>query len=296
MNIQAFVDDSRSDSGDREFALAGYMTVAPQWIKFSNEWSNVLAASPSIDYFHAVEAQNRKDQFKGWEETERDEKVMRLAGVIERHPLFSFDCRMSVASFERILLPVSPYDLRSPYFALFHAVVTTAARQLHMNQVDLPIDFIFDEQGNIGAEAALWYGPMRAMLPKHLRPLLGNRPIFRSDKDVVPLQAADALAWHLRRSREQRYQHERRPALDLLRKDEHVEARISDEILVSWARQFSLVPGIKSTLTKADSVKEVMLMVDNKIEKMPKEERIKAYEEFNDAMDKLSKVRPETKK
>ena len=32
MIIQAFVDDSRSDSGDKEFALAGYMTVAPQWI------------------------------------------------------------------------------------------------------------------------------------------------------------------------------------------------------------------------------------------------------------------------
>ena len=148
----------------------------------SDEWSAILAASPSIDYFHAVEAQNRRNQFKGWKETERDRKVMGLAGVVERHPLFSFDCRMSVASFQRILLPVSPHDLRSPDFVLFHAVVTTAARQLHMNQVDLPIDFIFDEQGNIGAEAALWYGPMKAMLPKHLQPHSGTGQSFAATR------------------------------------------------------------------------------------------------------------------
>jgi hypothetical protein len=36
--------------------------------------------------------------------------------------------------------------------------------------------------------------------PSHLKEYIGARPIFRDEIKVLPLQAADMLAWHVRRS------------------------------------------------------------------------------------------------
>lgn len=290
--MQAFIDDSQSSSSGREFVLAGYMASAPVWMQFSDEWSKALAELPSIDYFHATEAESRKDEFLGWDVVVRNRKVMKLAEIIDRFPLFSFDCRVGQDSFGRILRDASPYDLRSPYFSIFYGVIATAARQLHMHGIAVPIDFIFDEQGDVGPEAALWYNHVRLGLPSHLRPLLGGRPIFRSDRDIVPLQAADMLAWHLRRSREPRNAHEKRPALNILRKNGHTEAHISDTMLESWARRFATVPGIEDVKGKRGSVKQVIIQAEKATMKMPKAEQENAYEEFNRAMDTILKANP----
>jgi hypothetical protein len=175
MVLQAFIDDSKSESGDREFVLAGYMTTAAQWMKFSDEWEGVLGEYPAVKNFHMVEAQNLRGEFEGFSDGQRDKKVMRLAEIIERHPMMSFDVRLSQVSFNRILLPACPYDLRNPFHILFHVAVYIAAKQLHMNQIRVPIDFIFDEQGIVGEDSAMWYGFIRAMLPEELKPLLGSR-------------------------------------------------------------------------------------------------------------------------
>jgi hypothetical protein len=291
--MQAFVDDSRSNSGDREFVLAGYMASASHWTSFSKEWEAELAAAPGIRFFHAVEAANLRGEFRSWDPDPRDEKVLRLASIVQRHPLFSFDCRMSIESFERILEPVSPYDNRSPYFYLFHAVMTTAARQLHIHGLSTPIDFVFDEQGSVGPDAALWNGFMKALLPTQLRTMAGATPSFRSDRDVLPLQAADALAWHLRRSRETRYANEKRPALDLLRREGHVETWIAEPMMQRWADDFARVPGIDNILHKKGSVRSTMKILEELVLKLPKEQRDEAYIKFGRAMDGILKANPE---
>jgi len=62
-----------------------------------------------------------------------------------------------------------------------------------------PIDFIFDEKQRAGDMAESVWGVFAADVPPELRPLLGARPIHRDDKRERPLQAADMLAWHVRR-------------------------------------------------------------------------------------------------
>lgn len=147
-------------------------------MEFSDDWDNVLHESPSIEYFHVTEAESLKEQFAEWTEEQRDAKVLALAKVIGRHPLYSFDCRMDQASFEEILLPVSPYDLRSPYFMLFQSVMGIVVRHMESLGITTPVDFIFDNQGRVGTEALLWYGPFKAMQPPSWRRLLGAPQSF----------------------------------------------------------------------------------------------------------------------
>jgi hypothetical protein len=272
------------------------MTTAEQWMKFSDDWEAVLQQSPAINGFHAVEAQSLKDEFLGWSPEARDEKVFQLARVIEAHPLLSFDCRMSHEAFERILRPVSPYDLRNPYSVLFQSVMITATRQLLLLGIDLPIDFVFDEQGKVGMDALLWYGTFRAGLQPELRNLLGSRPIFKTDKELIPLQAADCLAWHLRRSREEQFMHENRPALPLLLKAKHVGMEVSEENLHLWADQFSKLVPKEDRLRKGASVVQSMKKVEEHIKQLPREKQNEEYERFNEAMEQILKIPPEAVK
>jgi hypothetical protein len=61
------------------------------------------------------------------------------------------------------------------------------------------VDFIFDEQGKqIGRCLAAWkYWQEHA--PDLVSRLIGSRPISGDDRTILPLQAADLLAWQVRR-------------------------------------------------------------------------------------------------
>jgi hypothetical protein len=82
----------------------------------------------------------------------------------------------------------------------FYAVIANWVRFQSMAGGDhAPADFVFDEQGKeIGRALKAWKHLERAA-PPALRPMLRNPPISRNDKTVLPLQAADLLAWRLRR-------------------------------------------------------------------------------------------------
>lgn len=288
--LNAYIDDSLAQSNVCEFCLAGYMATAGEWMKFSDAWDDAMREDPKIEAFKASDAESLKGEFLGWQPEARDKKVYRLAQVIDSHSLASFDCRLSKRDFEEILLPVCPYDLRSPYFSLFFGVMINAARQLDHFKIDVPIDFIFDEQGRVGAEAALWYGPSRALQPPHLRKLLGNRPTFRTDDKMLPLQAADCLVWHLRRSREEQFKGENRPALALLRKDCHTEMEISEQTLRYWAAGFKKIVPKGDRLRRGASVVQQMKKFEAYVMKRPKDNQDSEYEVFNETMDAILKA------
>jgi len=60
------------------------------------------------------------------------------------------------------------------------------------------VDFVFDEQAEVGLRLRHWYGPLKANMQEPYKQMMGNTPDFRDDEDVVALQAADMLAWHVR--------------------------------------------------------------------------------------------------
>jgi hypothetical protein len=61
------------------------------------------------------------------------------------------------------------------------------------------VDWVFDDQGRVGKDANKWYEFIRASIAPQLRSKLANRPVFRHDKSVLPLKAADICSWQIRR-------------------------------------------------------------------------------------------------
>lgn len=210
--LRAFVDDSASDTWDRRLFLAGYLHNADAWAMLSDAWERELKRHPSISYFKMQEADSldKKGQFAGWTPDERDKKVFALAHIINHFKPITIYCSVSRTEHDRIIKPVAPYPIQNPYHVCFSSIIQLTAQYLASHNDDdiPPVDFVFDEQGNLGTQAALWYRWEKENNPSYGR-FLGAPPICRDDKLVVALQAADMVAWHIRR--EYQYGPERRP-------------------------------------------------------------------------------------
>jgi hypothetical protein len=249
--LQAFVDDSASDRGDRRLYLAGYINLAPKWAGFSDAWERELKRHPAIEYFKMSEAESRSTggQFEGWSAEDRNKKVLALAHIIENSKPIAIYCSVSREEYSRILAPVVPYALKNPYGACFWEIMRMTAEYHRGFKGAPPVDFIFDEQGALGTQAAMWYSWLKEGLDPSIRNLLGGPPIFRNDKIVVALQAADMLAWHLRRRHESTGT-ENRPTAPLLTA-RVLGKDIDAATLKSSARKMRRVPGVRYVQTKA---------------------------------------------
>jgi hypothetical protein len=90
-------------------------------------------------------------------------------------------------------------SLRHPYILLFYALLIKVAQWQYDAGQRVPTDFVFDEQGSVGAEAVAFYSYYKRIQKPEIAALMGSTPIFRDDKLILPLQAADMVAWHKRR-------------------------------------------------------------------------------------------------
>ncbi len=208
---QAFSDDSMSLDGDKTLLLAACVQKYSAWADFSVAWESALALPPSINYFKMREARSLTKEFQGWKPADRDAKIKLLVRVmVDYHPQL-VTAWISRKEFDEIVKPVIPYMVRHPYIPLFYALIISLAEWQHGAGMTIPTDFVFDEQGSVGAEAVIWYAFMKSTVQPHIAALMGSTPVFRDDKFILPLQGADIAAWHERRVID--YPHENKSSL-----------------------------------------------------------------------------------
>jgi hypothetical protein len=180
--VDGYADDSYEDDG--VYALAGWVSNAPKWSQFSDAYEK--ARIP------------RKFHMKK-ERRPLGSRVRKLAELTEKYAIYRVDCVLHQKNYENSVKGKIAPELDDPYFLLFYEVVLETARLLDRIGSDDTVDWIFDEQGKIGCEAVRWYYWIKDRAPLNLKRRLGSTPIFRDDKKVLPLKAADLFAWHIRR-------------------------------------------------------------------------------------------------
>ncbi len=135
--------------------------------------------------------------------------------------------------------------MRDAYAFAFQAMILPLA--LHQSRepglLQVSIDFIFDEQEGTGRNACDLYQAIRMQQDKKVRDVLSAEPIFRDDKLVMPLQAADMLAWHVRKHLETG-ETDKFPVPDFLSADgHHMGLDLGEEEMRKFAAGFAAVPG-----------------------------------------------------
>ncbi|WP_280707791.1 DUF3800 domain-containing protein [Bradyrhizobium sp. BR13661] len=244
--LQAFTDDSAAQAGDKRLYLAGYLHRADVWASFSKDWHKELKAWPAIEYLKASEAHHLSGQFhhSQWDEQMRDAKLAKLAAIIAHYQPVSYEFSVNGRLFEDELKPVSPYGFGRLHFTMCFTVLSGVARFTAESPVRAPVQFIFDEQQGVDADVEMFMAEMIKALPVEARKLVDGLPQFKNEKEqpYAPLQAADLLAWHLRREHETGEKLARTNSL--ISSDGHLVQEIPDEVLRSWATHHATLPGV----------------------------------------------------
>ena len=199
--LQAFVDESVEDP---VFLLGGYIAPAERWKLFSNRWREVLELPPRLSYLKMKEAHACRGEFEGWSEPRRDERLKLLHGLIDEFAAGAFCLAFDFHKFKRAFAALGKLERKelNPYYFACSRLMTSLARSQKSLGLDGPIKFIFDnrmmEKHHV-VEAWDWAWKVAKPEPPNLREIIGGAPSFEDDKDFWPLQAADMLAWWMRR-------------------------------------------------------------------------------------------------
>jgi len=209
--LKAHIDDSgNSDHGEdgSHFVLAGYVLPVPDWEAFADVWAYQLTQQPTIRCFKMRDAESGDGYFDGISPEFRRCKLLDMARVISHFKPMAVGCHLNWNDYKAVVAGRVHPKLDSPYAILFYQVM----RLVHEWQIEYntrhpgkgyhPVDFVFDDQGKVGIRALQWYEPLKSNMREPYKQMMGGLPEFKDDEVVVPLQAADILAWHVRRKLE----------------------------------------------------------------------------------------------
>jgi hypothetical protein len=254
---RGYVDASGNEPSKPHIVLAGFVSDVPRWEKFSDAWQAVLDKPPKIEYFKMQEANSLKGQFLHFDRDARDSRVMDFLAVIERHVAIRVHCSMGWEDYRSVFSGKTPRRFDDPYYLCFFHLMSDVMLFQVKNQIPEPVDFVFDEEGAIEQRALSWYDQFKKQAGPIFEPYLGKRPVFEDDKVILPLQAADMLAWHVRHfsSADSRdIQKEDRSVLDALLKIHGIQRHLH-RIELEWLSQMS----------KNRRIKEIRLELQNLI-------------------------------
>ncbi|HKW27003.1 MAG TPA: DUF3800 domain-containing protein [Terriglobales bacterium] len=287
-HLQSFADDSMSFLTDRIISLCALVHRKEKWDAFSDDWDKELATEPAIKYLHMREARPCEGQFKGWKPLQRDMKLIALTEVILRHNPHIVMCWFSSRDWDEKVGKIAPVDVRPAYIPCFLGIVTKVAEFHHEQGINIPTDYVFDEQNEVGKIALFWYDIIKAMAKPPVAALMGSTPVFRNDEDILPLQAADLVAWHMRRSKERRKLDPELAATERVEELTRAEVHMDGEKIADIARQMSELPGIESVQDGASAYKTIKRMVRKG--KSGELMASKEYDNFNRTMRQLMTV------
>jgi hypothetical protein len=192
-----------SESTGEVFTIAGFLASPSAWDKFIPRWREMLCDTGPypVNAFHAADVEAGKRPFDGWPPEARNQLVENALGLLTDQNLCS---NLYAVSCSYVIQECAAFDNRSLgtgsvpdiyercYRGLFYSVLTRWSFN--------GLDFIFDNKDKVRGRVQKHFEGAKAVLdesPGYLGKL--NRVSFRNDRDVIPLQAADLLAYEVRR-------------------------------------------------------------------------------------------------
>ncbi|MBZ9758420.1 DUF3800 domain-containing protein [Mesorhizobium sp. ESP6-5] len=211
--LQAYVDESVS-TNPAIYVMAGLIAPLESWAKFSADWADILSMKPRIGRFKMSEAMNYGGEFASWSQDRRDERILLLQNVISDHVKAGVVAAVMVDDFNRIIKGSQlPKQFHSPYYFLLYQMILKLAEGQEGLGLQGPVNFIFDDQMMEKKKIRRDWDRYKSLLQAQKKPV-GNMPVFEDEERVLPLQAADMMAWIIRAHAEDQFQgKERRPIL-----------------------------------------------------------------------------------
>lgn len=192
--VTAYFDDSGTGASDSVVVVAGYIGSVFQWQKFNMEWSWLLSQF-GVSQMHRAELESFHGDFYGWTPERRSLFVNKAQQIIKRRTYVALGCAVIKEEFETMF----PDNLKRFYAGAYGFCATLCLARARRwfdktNQKDA-IDWVFEAgtqgSGQIGHLLNALYSDVDARRDFRLRGW------SFSGKDVLPLQAADVIAYEM---------------------------------------------------------------------------------------------------
>jgi hypothetical protein len=200
--LRAYIDDSKQKG---IYVLAGYLADATKWAEFADDWDTVLANPPKLHHLKTSDMFRHKDPnsvFYGWTQEETDAKLLELAKTVNKYVLASVQIGIRESDYRDMLSAIGVnHDLNMVYTTLFYSIISGIVTRLNDLKIDDKVEFFFDIQGHDSQDKLReGFREAKEMHQGWLKNRISGEPVFRDDEYVTPLQAADLMAWHFRRT------------------------------------------------------------------------------------------------
>jgi hypothetical protein len=208
----AYIDDSGkvNDPGSKVMVLGGYVAEARKWSNFCDDWAEHLKRH-KVAYVHMREALRGTGEFASWKRNATDTFLEKCVQIINEHVF----CGVAVVlwqdawtyavqqSDKHELVSLGVREYTDPYLFKLQFLRIGLMIQAERHKFEDEINIIFDDHDVDAHRVEALYQMLAVAAPAHLvrkfPSMIHVTPEFRDDKKVTPLQAADVVAWYVRR-------------------------------------------------------------------------------------------------
>lgn len=190
--LTAYFDDSGTSATDPVAVVAGYLATANMWEMFTGRW-NALLGQYGIKQLRRTDLENFKGEFEGWNPSRRTEFVKKAHAIIRRCTCVGFGLGIIKSDFEKVIPETHPFRSYGLYGWCAQGCLAGVKTWCDAKNLNEPIQYVF-EAGTPGDDqfsqmlGILYRDPVRRKEDR-----IGGWS-FQS-KDILPLQAADLVAY-----------------------------------------------------------------------------------------------------
>jgi len=174
--------------------VAGYLGSTAQWERFNARWKSLLA-DYGASQMHRADLECFQREFKSWDSSRRTEFVKKAHSIIKKHTYVAVATGVIKADFEQVMPSWVKKLFGGVYGWCANECLVHVGKWCEKRSYRDPINWVF-EAGTAG------HGQVSDLFEAlHEHPEWGPRLCIGSwsfeDKSVVPLQAADTIAYEV---------------------------------------------------------------------------------------------------
>jgi len=196
--LTIYLDDSGTHPEAPYAVVAGWISPFQQWKKLTREWKHV-AKEEGFTVFHMSEcmANNRKSEFADWDEDKKRRVIHKLRGIIEQRVVQGFAITLNKKDYDDVMTPEvrkKAGDFHYTFAVRTILGVIETWRDQHGNKQ--PTEYIFDRMSQGRKEIDGVFADAESQDDSlHRYGIYKGCHSFRDKAEIVPLQAADIIAW-----------------------------------------------------------------------------------------------------
>lgn len=188
-----YLDESGTHGKSPVVVVAGYLSTDDQWAKFSEEWQSVLQ-DYKLDCFHMTDFENRKGPFKTLTNAERFRLLEKLIAFIKIRQRIGLAVAFHASDYKEIVEEFQDEPIKKPYSFCALLIMVVLKNWLITRRHNEVIAYVYESGALHAGEIMSGYQYWTTHEP-YATELRAGSLTFGSKSDLVPLQAADILAY-----------------------------------------------------------------------------------------------------